>query len=125
MYNYSIKRRFAPVNFLFWGEIMILHGPILLSAGGMNFFSVLIPFVLSASLMAIVFFAMRAIHRKRHPTEEDVKETNRKRREREKLERETMAKMNEKLSGKKHDEESGEYEKRGLRSGKYKKKKKK
>ena len=103
---------------------MTFYGPILLSAVKNNFISALVPFIFSASLMTIAFFGMRAIHKKRHPTEEDIKETNRKRREREKLERETMAKMSDKLSGKKRDEESDEYEKRGLRSGKYKKKKK-
>ncbi len=109
---------------MFWGEIMTLYSPIFLSAAGFNAWSILIPFAFSASIMAIAFFVMRAIHKKRHPTEDDIKETNRKRREREKLERETMAKVNNKLSGKKPDEESDEYEKRGLRSGKYKKKKK-
>ena len=112
---------------MFWGEIMTLYSPILLSTAGFNAWSILIPFALSASLMAIAFFVMRAIHRKRHPTEEDIKETNRKRREREKLERETMAKVSNKLAEKHRGEESGEsseYEKRGLRSGKYKKKKK-
>ena len=103
---------------------MTFYGPILLSAVKNNFLSALVPFILSASLMTIAFFVMRAIHKKRHPTEEDIKETNRKRREREKLERETMSKVSDTLSGKKRDEESDEYEKRGLRSGKYKKKKK-
>lgn len=111
---------------MFWGEIMTIYSPILLSTAGFNALSVLVPFILSASLMAIAFFVMRGIHKKRHPTEEDVKETNRKRREREKLERETMAKVSSKLAEKHRDKdsESDEYEKRGLRSGKYKKKKK-
>ncbi len=100
---------------------MTFYGPILLSAVKNNFISALVPFILSASLMTIAFFVMRAIHKKRHPTEEDIKETNRKRREREKLERETMSKVSDTLSGKKAD---GEREKNGLRSGKYKKKKK-
>ena len=56
-------------------------------------------------------------------TEDDIKETNRKRREREKLERETMTKVSQKLAGKKSDGEE-EKSKNGLRSGKYKKKKK-
>ena len=100
---------------------MNFHGLILLSIARENFLSALIPFIFSASLMAIVFFAMRAIHRKRHPTEDDIKETNRRRREREKLERETMAKVSGKLSGKKDEEKKPN----GLRSGKYGKKKKK
>ena len=102
---------------------MTFRGPILLSTAGSNFLSILIPFLFSASLMAIVFFIMRSFHKKRHPTEDDVKETNRKRREREKLKRETMEKVTDKLSGVKQSGEAKE--KNGLRSGKYKKKKKK
>lgn len=102
---------------------MTFQGPILLTGVGTNFFSVLIPFIFSASLMAIAFFVLRYIHKKRHPTEDDIKETNRKRREREKLERETMTKVSQKLAGKKSDGEE-EKSKNGLRSGKYKKKKK-
>lgn len=100
---------------------MNFHGPIFLSAIGTNILSALVPFIFSASLMAIVFFAMRAVHKKRHPTEEDIKETNRRRREREKLERETMEKVSGKLSGKGNEEKKPN----GLRSGKYSKKKKK
>ena len=102
---------------------MTFRGPILLSTAGSNFLSILIPFLFSASLMAIVFFIMPFVHKKRHPTEDDVKETNRKRREREKLKRETMEKVTDKLSGVKQSGEAKE--KNGLRSGKYKKKKKK
>lgn len=88
----------------------------------MNFLSVLIPFLLSASLMAIAFYIMRAVHKKRHPTEDDVKETNRRRREREKLKQDTMQKVSNRLAGKDGDTE---HKPNGLRSGKYKKKKKK
>ena len=93
---------------------MTFRGPILLSTAGSNFLSILIPFLFSASLMAIVFFIMRFVHKKRHPTED---------REREKLKRETMEKVTDKLSGVKQSGEAKE--KNGLRSGKYKKKKKK
>lgn len=86
-----------------------------------NFISVLIPFLFSASLMAIAFYIMRVVHKKRHPTEDDIKETNRRRREREKLKQDTMQKVSDKLAGK----EDGEHKPNGLRSGKYKKKKKK
>ena len=92
---------------------MTFRGPILLSTAGSNFLSILIPFLFSASLMAIVFFIMRFVHKKRHPTEDDVKETNRKRREREKLKRETMEKVTDKLSCVKQSGEAKE--KNGLR----------
>ena len=50
--------------------------------------------LISVSLISFVFFGLRARNRKKHPTKEDVKETNRQRREREKLTRETKQKVN-------------------------------
>ena len=50
--------------------------------------------LISVSLISFVFFGLRARNRKKHPTKEDVKETNRQRREREKLKRETKQKVN-------------------------------
>ena len=80
--------------------------------------------VFSVSLISIVFFGLRAWNRKKHPTKEDIKETNRQRREREKLKRQTTEKVNAYMKGKKS---SGETENvpNGKRCGKYKKKNKK
>ncbi len=84
---------------------------------------VIIAFLLAASVSSVVFFILKAVRRKKHPTEEDVQETNRQRREREKLEKQTMEKVTAKLQGKKGGEE--EQKPNGLRSGKHNKKKKK
>ena len=100
-----------------------MAAPILLTAGGgFNVLAALIPFVLAVSVASIVFFALRAHHRKKHPTEDDVNETNRQRREREKLKRQTADKVNAALRGEKAQ---GEHVPNGLRSGKYNTKKKK
>lgn len=79
--------------------------------------------LISVSLITFVFFGLRAWNRKKHPTEEDVKETNRQRREREKLKRETKQKVNSYMKGEKPKET--ENVPNGKRSGKYKKKSKK
>ncbi len=97
--------------------------PIFMTAqGGANFLSVLIPFVLAAAVASITFFVLKAIRKKKHPTEEDVKETNRQRKEREKLKRQTTEKVNAVLSGNPSEKE---HTPNGLRSGKHNKKKKK
>ena len=79
--------------------------------------------VFSVSLISIVFFALRAYNRKKHPTKEDIKETNRQRREREKLKRETKQKVTSYMKGEK--KEDSESVPNGKRCGKYKKKNKK
>ena len=78
--------------------------------------------LISVSLISLVFFGLRAYNRKKHPTNEDVKETNRQRREREKLKRETKQKVNSYMKGEKP--KKTEDVPNGKRSGKYKKKKK-
>ncbi|MBQ6877622.1 MAG: hypothetical protein IJO22_04380, partial [Oscillospiraceae bacterium] len=60
--------------------------------------------LISVSLITFVFFGLRAWNRKKHPTKEDVKETNRQRREREKLKRETKQKVNSYMKGEKPKE---------------------
>ena len=60
---------------------------------------------------------------KKHPEKDDVKETNRQRREREKLKRETTEKVNAYMRGEKSKET--ENVPNGKRCGKYKKKNKK
>lgn len=80
--------------------------------------------LISVSLITFVFFGLRAWNRKKHPTKEDVKETNRQRREREKLKRQTTEKVNAYMSGKKASDEA-EHVPNGKRCGKYKKKNKK
>ncbi len=79
--------------------------------------------ILSFSLMTLVFFGLKYLHKIKHPTEEDVKETNRQRREREKLKRQTTEKVNAYMSGEKPKD--GEHVPNGKRCGKYKKKNKK
>lgn len=99
--------------------------PVLMSVGGAGG-GVLVFFVtlcISAALISFVFFGLRAHHRKKHPTEEDIKETNRQRREREKLRRETSRKVNSYMKGEKPSEK--ESVPNGKRCGKYKKKNKK
>lgn len=97
--------------------------PIHMLAGGLGAFGmVAFTGLLSFALISLVFFGLKYLHKKRHPTEEDVKETNRRRREREKIKRETTQKVNDYMSGKGKKEESAP---NGKRSGKYKKKNKK
>ena len=79
--------------------------------------------LISVSLISFVFFGLRAWNRKKHPTKEDVKETNRQRREREKLKRETKQKVNSYMKGEKP--KKTEDVPNGKRSGKYKKKNRK
>ena len=79
--------------------------------------------ILSFALMSIVFFGLKYWHHVKHPSEEDIKETNRQKREREKLKRETTEKVNAYMRGeKKSDSEKAP---NGKRCGKYKKKNKK
>lgn len=82
-----------------------------------------ITLLISVSLMTFVFFGLRAWNKRKHPTKEDVKETNRQRREREKLKRQTTAKVNAYMKGEKTQET--DHVPNGKRSGKYKKKNKK
>ena len=79
--------------------------------------------LLSFALITAVFFGLRAWNRKKHPDKEDIKETNRQRREREKLKRETKQKVNAYMRGEKKTD--SEQVPNGKRSGKYKKKNKK
>ena len=72
---------------------------------------------------SLVFFGLKAWNRKKHPEKDDIKETNRQRREREKLKRETTEKVNAYMRGKKVSD--SEYVPNGKRCGKYKKKNKK
>lgn len=97
--------------------------PILLTAvPSLNLLPMLIPFFLAVAVTSLAFFIMKAIHKKKHPDEEDIKETNRQRREREKLAKETTEKVNRAMAGKKAGEEKAP---NGKRCGKYKKKNKK
>ncbi len=95
---------------------------ILTVQGGINILGAIIPFVLAMAVASITFFALKAVRKKKHPSEEDIKETNRQRREREKLKRQTTEKVNATLNG---DYNSKEHVPNGLRSGKHNKKKKK
>lgn len=79
--------------------------------------------LLSFALITAVFFGLKAWNRKKHPDKEDIKETNRQRREREKLKRETKQKVNAYMRGEKKTD--SEQVPNGKRSGKYKKKNKK
>ena len=79
--------------------------------------------LLSFALMTIVFYGLKYWHHVKHPSEEDIKETNRQKREREKLKRETTEKVNAYMRGKKVSD--SEYVPNGKRCGKYKKKNKK
>ena len=87
----------------------------------LNLLPLLIPFFLAIAVSSLVFFILKAIRKKKHPDEEDIKETNRQRREREKLAKETTEKVNRAMAGKK---DSGEKAPNGKRCGKYKKKNK-
>lgn len=95
---------------------------ILLDGSGPNLTGIIVPFILTIAVTSITFFVMKAVHRKRHPDEEDVKDAERRKREKEKLRAKTMADMNDRLRGKDASEEK---ETNGLRSGKHNKKKKK
>ena len=79
--------------------------------------------LLSFALITAVFFGLKAWNRKKHPEKEDVKETNRQKREREKLKRETTEKVNAYMRGEKSSD--SENVPNGKRCGKYKKKNKK
>lgn len=83
---------------------------------------VFIPLIFTVAIVSLTFFGLKALHKKRHPEEQDVNETNRQRREREKLKRQTTEKVNAALSGKPGEKE---HIPNGLRSGKHNKKKKK
>ena len=96
--------------------------PVLMAANG-YIGVLLLTTVLSFALMSIVFFGLKYWHHVKHPSEEDVKETNRQRREREKLKRETTEKVNAYMRGEKKTET--EHTTNGKRCGKYKKKNKK
>ena len=79
--------------------------------------------LLSFALMTIVFYGLKYWHHVKHPSEDDIKETNRQRREREKLKRETTEKVNAYMRG----EKPSDYEKdtKGKRCGNFKKNNKK
>ena len=79
--------------------------------------------MLSFAVMSMVFFGLKYWHHVKHPSEADVKETNRQRREREKLKRETTEKVNAYMRGEKVSD--SEKVPNGKRCGKYKKKNKK
>lgn len=102
---------------------MNFASPVLMSLGsGANSAAVLIVSLLTSfAIASLVYFGLRALHRKRHPEKDDIRETNRQRREREKLKRETTKKVQAAISGEKYEEAAPN----GKRSGKYKKKKKK
>lgn len=102
---------------------MISAAPVLMAANG-SVGVLVITTMLSFALMTGVFFGLKYWHKRKHPTEEDVKETNRQRREREKLKRQTTEKVNAYMSGKKASDEA-EHVPNGKRCGKYKKKNKK
>ncbi|MBR2042599.1 MAG: hypothetical protein IKL57_02615 [Oscillospiraceae bacterium] len=98
--------------------------PVLMAAGGATPALVLIVTTMfSFALITGVFFFLRWNHNRKNPTKEDIKETNRQRREREKLQRQTKEKVNAYMRGEKKNE--GEKVPNGKRSGKYKKKNKK
>ncbi|MBQ2862176.1 MAG: hypothetical protein IJE83_05240 [Oscillospiraceae bacterium] len=80
--------------------------------------------MLSFALITGLFFFLKWNHKRKHPTEDDIKETNRQRREREKLKRQTTDKVNAYMKGQKLAKDS-EHVPNGKRCGKYKKKNKK
>lgn len=82
-----------------------------------------IAMVLSFSIVSLVFFRLRYLHKRKNPTEDDIRETNRQRREREKLKRETTKKVNAYMNGESYSGEK-EHIPNGKRCGKYKKKNK-
>ena len=79
--------------------------------------------MLSFAVMSMVFFGLKYWHHVKHPSEDQIKETNRQRREREKLKRETTEKVNAYMRGEKPSDP--EKVPNGKRCGKYKKKNKK
>lgn len=98
---------------------MIVGTPIVMTVGeSVGVFAIALIF--SVSVMSIAFFGLKYWHKRKHPTEDDIKETNRKRREREKLKRKTTEKVNAYMSGKSSKDE--EHIPNGKRCGKYKKK---
>ena len=101
---------------------MIMGTPVLMAVNGVGV--MVITAMLSFAIMTGVFFGLKYMHKRKHPTEDDVKETNRQRREREKLKRQTTEKVNAYMSGQKVKDE-GEHVSNGKRCGKYKKKNKK
>ena len=101
---------------------MPIHPILLTAGGGINLIPLLIPFLLAVAVSSLVFFVLKAIRKKKHPDEDDIKETNRQRREREKLAKETSDKVTKAMAGKKDGEEKAP---NGKRCGKYKKKKNK
>ena len=79
--------------------------------------------MLSFAVMSMVFFGLKYWHHVKHLSEDQIKETNRQRREREKLKRETTEKVNAYMRGEKPSD--SEKVPNGKRCGKYKKKNKK
>jgi flagellar basal body-associated protein FliL len=79
--------------------------------------------MLSFAVMSMVFFGLKYWHHVKHPSEDQIKETNRQRSEREKLKRETTEKVNAYMRGEKPSD--SEKVPNGKRCGKYKKKNKK
>lgn len=97
--------------------------PVLMAANGNGVGVLVVTSLLSFALITGVFFGLKYWNKRKHPTEEDVKETNRQRREREKLKRQTTEKVNAYMSGEKAKDT--EHVPNGKRCGKYKKKNKK
>lgn len=101
----------------------MLVQPVLLSANIGGFGVLIGTTMLSFALVTGAFFLLKHLHERKNPSKEDIKETNRQRREREKLKRETTQKVNAYMKGEKVSGE--EHVPNGKRSGKYKKKNKK
>ena len=99
--------------------------PVLMDISGSNIVAILVPFLFAAAAATLTYFVMKAIHKKKHPDEEDAAEAKRLRKEREKLKNKTMAKVTGKLQGNDTDDSDKESKPNGLRSGKHNKKKKK
>ncbi|MBR5309891.1 MAG: hypothetical protein IKU42_02050 [Oscillospiraceae bacterium] len=102
---------------------MIVASPVFMSGSANGVGVLVITAMLSFAIMSGVFFGLKAWHKRKHPTEDDVKETNRQRREREKLKRQTTEKVTAYMSGEKVKD--SEHVPNGKRCGKYKKKNKK
>lgn len=79
--------------------------------------------LLSFALITLVFFGLKALNKRKHPDKDEIKETNRQRREREKLKRQTTEKVTAYMKGEKAKD--SENVPNGKRCGKYKKKNKK
>ena len=101
----------------------MLVQPVLLSANIGGFGVLIGTTLLSFALVTGAFFLFKHHHERKNPSKEDIKETNRQRREREKLKRETTRKVNAYMKGEKAKE--NENVPNGKRCGKYKKKNKK